>query len=152
MLFFLGAYTQGRKFAITNALPLFHDPSKGSNKPRRARLQEGKPAGEGQPEAEEAVGCIMWAMRLLGYGEERKALQLALDSYMRTQELCDLEVRDIIFQNDDGKDEVAIFLRETKTGANQGVRVDWPGTASMLRDQVKSKQRSQKVFNITAQT
>ena len=61
--------------------------------------------GIDQPETEEAIGFIMWAEKLPSYGRECKALQLALDCYMRSQEWTDLQTEDVIIAEVQGKVE-----------------------------------------------
>ena len=38
----------------------------------------------------------------------------------------------------------------TNTGAHQGVRIDWPGTAAMLKRRTTARKADEKLFDITA--
>jgi hypothetical protein len=115
---------------------------------------------EGGPEAEEAIGVIMTAMTDLGYPEEARALAVALDGYLRTHDLFQLQVRDVIVTTLAGSSiqEVALKLgvaergESSKTGPRQGVRIDWPGTAELLKKQVLGKPLSAKLFASNANT
>jgi hypothetical protein len=115
---------------------------------------------EGGPEAEESIGVIMTAMTDLGYLEESRALAVALDGYLRTHDLFQLQVRDVIVTSlaNTTVEEVALKLgvaergESTKTGPRQGVRIDWPGTAELLKKQIKGKSPSARLFNSNATT
>jgi hypothetical protein len=119
--------------------------------------QRGHVGGEGSPETEESMGCLMQAMDLLGYTEEADALRLALDSYLRTAELFALCAEDIVVDaSKTGVPDVALRLgvvernESTKTGVRQGVRLDWPGTVDIVIKRAGNRSGGTKLFNTDA--
>ena len=105
---------------------------------------------EGGPEVCELLAVMQEEMRLDGpIGDEAAdAMMLASDCYLRGGEAFSLKVQDVIIDNSCG--EVVIYLAHTKTGAHQGVRIDFPQTERMLKERVRGKRAEAKLFDITA--
>ena len=111
-----------------------------------AAWQRNQVYGEGQPVSDGVLACIQDAMRQEGHVEEADALAVAHDCYLRQSDFLQLRPADIIFAGD----EVAVLIRYAKTGPRQGVRVDWPGTAELLRRRVQLHKGSGPLFRTTA--
>ena len=107
--------------------------------------------GEGGPEVDEMIWCLMKEMRQSGENECADALMLAHDCYLRAGELTMLRASDVVT---DGHDFIVrLGVRErnekTKTGAHQGVRIDWPGTEAMLKARLAKRAPQDKLFTMT---
>ena len=73
---------------------------------------------------------------------------LAVDAYLRGGEWSCLRKRDILVSGS----EVAIKVERTKTGRNQGVRIDWPRTMQMLLERILHLQDDDLIFSIDVAT
>ena len=80
-------------------------------------------------------------------------LPVAVDGYMREQDLLQVQVRDIV---DNPAEDCLVFLfgratrgESSKTGRDQGVQLDDPYARAVVRRRIKNKQPKDKVFNIT---
>jgi hypothetical protein len=120
--------------------------------------QRGHVGGEGQPEAEETLGCIYHALVNNKCFEEADALLLALDGYLREHDLFSIRCQDIVFglKRADGRPDTAIKLgvatrgESAKTGMHQGVRIDYCGTIDMLIRRIKNRQPTDKLYKTNA--
>ena len=81
--------------------------------------------GEGGPEPDETIWCIIQAMRTADRTEEADALILAHDCYLRSDELMMIRVADISVVEQASGPDVVVRLGEpsrqerTKTGPRQ---------------------------------
>jgi integrase len=114
-------------------------------------------AKEGGPMAPQALVCMSaWLM------EQQRPdaacasdmIEMALDTYAREQDMVNLRVCDIM---DDPEADVMMLKfgashrgESSKTGRDQGVRVDWPHTRRILRRRCAGKKPDQKVFQLSA--
>ncbi|CAK0869509.1 unnamed protein product, partial [Prorocentrum cordatum] len=111
-------------------------------------------AGEGGPQPLEVWAALDEAMRLAGSVEAADAAALAVDAYLRSAEVFALRVEDIIDADDD---VVAIKLgvqernERTKTGVRQGVLIDRPHIADMLRARKAAKKPGELVFGCSVE-
>eukprot|EP00959_Pyramimonas_sp_CCMP1952_P048080 1003699-Pyramimonas_sp.AAC.1 len=93
-------------------------------------------------------------MRLAGSVEAADAAALAVDAYLRSAEVFALRVEDIV---DADEDVVAIKLgvqernERTKTGVRQGVLIDRPHVATMLRARKAAKKPGELVFGCSVE-
>ncbi|CAK0891744.1 unnamed protein product [Prorocentrum cordatum] len=111
-------------------------------------------AGEGGPQPLEVWAALDEAMRLAGSVEAADAAALAVDAYLRSAEVFALRVEDIVDADDD---VVAIKLgvqernERTKTGVRQGVLIDRPHIADMLRARKAAKKPGELVFGCSVE-
>eukprot|EP00972_Heterocapsa_arctica_P030067 4432023-Heterocapsa_arctica.AAC.1 len=75
-------------------------------------------------------------------------LDIALDTYLREQDMTGLKVDDVM---DDLDMDVTILKfgrsdrgESSKTGRNQGVRLDWPWSRRILRERCRGRKPHQK--------
>ena len=80
-------------------------------------------------------------------------LPVAVDGYMREQDLLQVQVRDIV---DNPTEDRLVFLfgrasrgESSKTGRDQGVQLDDPYARSVVGRRIRHKQPKDKVFDIT---
>ncbi|CAK0891907.1 unnamed protein product [Prorocentrum cordatum] len=111
-------------------------------------------AGEGGPQPLEVWAALDEAMRLAGSVEAADAAALAVDAYLRSAEVFALRAEDIVDADDD---VVAIKLgvqernERTKTGVRQGVLIDRPHIADMLRARKAAKKPGELVFGCSVE-
>jgi hypothetical protein len=114
-------------------------------------------AKEGGPMAPQALACMSaWLLEQRRPDAECASdmLETALDTYAREQDMVNLRVCDIM---DDPEADVTMLRfgashrgESSKTGRDQGVRVDWPHTRCILRRRCSGKKPDQKVFQLSA--
>ena len=81
-------------------------------------------------------------------------IAVAVDGYCRESDLLGLYVRDVV----DTSDEVILTFGNstagdsTKTGRNQGVRLDYPHSHDIIRQYCKGKKNAERVFPTTLPT
>ena len=116
---------------------------------------------EGQPVGLETLVCMECALRANDSKDAQEAadcIPLAVDGYLREQDLFQLRVEDVIFTSlSPGGTEAATLLlgrgkrgERCKSGRDQGVVLDEPYSRDILRRRVNALSPSCKVFNITA--
>ena len=103
--------------------------------------------GEGQPESDPVILGLMQAMRDGGDEESADALLLAHDAYLRESDFLQLRCCDVSEVVETG--EMAIHIRYAKTGPNQGVRLDWSGTALMVRRRRACRKNDDLLFDLS---
>ena len=127
---------------------------------------------EGQPVAMETLACMEDYLRRLGTDEGTQAadcIPLAVDGYLREQDLFQLRVEDVLFQENAEGTRVATLLlgrgergERCKSGRNQGVVLDEPYSAEIFGKRVREaisaasknrgRQAKARIFTITADT
>ena len=106
--------------------------------------------GEGSPLPLELLAVVEELYRTKNLTAEADALAVGVDCYLRSQEVFNLRVEDVIV-SDQGS-EVVLKLgvasrgELTKTGAHQGVRVDYPHTKQILARLVQDRPPGEKLF------
>ena len=123
--------------------------------------QKNHHGGEGQPEADEAIGCMIRAMQDMGHHEEADALMLAADGWLREHELFMIRAEDVtiatVNTGPNNDEDIAIRMgvserkETTKTGKNQGVRLDWSGVKKMVKQRKYRLKPKEKLFATTAE-
>lgn len=116
-------------------------------------------AKEGGPMAPQALVCMSAWLSEQQRSDAACAsdmIETALDTYAREQDMINLRVCDIM---DDPKADIMMLKfgashrgESSKTGRDQGVRIDWPHTRRLLRLRCSGKKPDQKVFQISAAT
>jgi len=102
---------------------------------------------EGQPVAMETLACMEDYLRNLGTDEGTQAadcMPLAVDGYLREQDLFQLRVEDVLLQDNAEGTRVATLLlgrgergERCKSGRDQGVVMDEPYSAEILEKRVR---------------
>eukprot|EP00974_Lingulodinium_polyedra_P078017 7552670-Lingulodinium_polyedra.AAC.1 len=113
-----------------------------------AAWQRNQVFGEGGPESDELLAALQAVMRRAGRQEEADALALAHDCYLRESDFLQLRVQDVVLTDgsEAGGPEAAVLIPWAKTGAAQGVRVDWSGTRAMLVERTRGRAGSEPLF------
>jgi hypothetical protein len=128
-------------------------PAAGGRLPTSWRIMKGwhktHVKGEGQPMAYEAAVAVGHTMRGLGFVEEADCLDVALDGYLREQDLFQLRVEDIVEERS-GLATVLLGVPErgesTKTGRQQGVRLDTVHASNILLQRKAAMREGELVF------
>ncbi len=115
--------------------------------------------GEGGPQPMEIWALVGADLRSHGQHESADALAVALDCYLRASEIFGLRAEDVLI-TDQGRPEQLVSLRlgviergeRTKTGARQGVLVDWPDTADILVNRKHNRKPGDKLFAVSVDT
>ena len=111
-------------------------------------------AQEGGPIGEQTLAALIQIMRDLDYSDAADIALLAWDGYLREGEAINVRAQDVVF----AKGKTVILLgpssrgERTKTGSDQGIILDWPGTTEMLKRRVQQVTSNGKLFNIKADT
>ena len=111
-------------------------------------------AGEGGPQPLEVWAVLDETMRLAGAVEAADAAALAVDAYLRSAELFGLRAEDIVDSNE-GVVAIKLGVQErnerTKTGVRQGVIIDRPHVAAMLRARKAGRKPNELVFDCSVE-
>jgi integrase len=110
---------------------------------------------EGQPVPDQTLACMIDFLRSLDDTKATEAadcIALAADGYLREQDLFQLRVLDVILT-----DDTATLLlgqgdrgESCKSGRDQGVVMDEPNSADILRRLIANKDKDELVFALTA--
>ena len=102
--------------------------------------------------SEEIIGLVVMTLLSLGHIEAAELVALAFDAYPRLVELRSMRVQDVYCARVGDDFHVALSLgprlrgESTKTGSDQGVRVDRPWVQALLMRRLKRRVAADRVF------
>ena len=122
-----------------------------SSTPTRQAVSKMAVTSEGQPVAPQRLAVMeeeLWSHGSATASEAGDAIVLAVDGYLREQDLFQLQVRDVILDKGVATLLLGVGSRgeSSKTGRDQGVVLDEPLSFSILQRRCQDKKPSAKVF------